>query len=61
MSYENWVRQPLCADSGGFNLNAALRAEGHDYKRLEQLCIDIGRPALLDERSQQFPARLRPP
>jgi hypothetical protein len=53
MSHENWVRQPLCADSGGFNLHAALGAAGHDHKRLEQLCIHASRPALSDERSQQ--------
>ena len=35
-----------------FNLHAAVRAEAHDRKRLEQLCRYITRPALSEERVQ---------
>jgi hypothetical protein len=46
------TRQPLCADIDGFSLNAAVRVEANDRKRLEQLCCYITRPALSDERVQ---------
>ena len=52
MPREDWARQPLCADIDGFSLHAAVRVEAHDRKRLEQLCRDITRPALSDERVQ---------
>jgi len=45
-------RQPLCADTDGFSLHAAVRVDAHDRKRLEQLCRYITRPALSDERVQ---------
>jgi hypothetical protein len=52
MPREGTARQPLCADIDGFSLHAAVRVEAHDRKRLEQLCRDITRPALSDERVQ---------
>ena len=45
-------KQHLCADIDGFSLQAAVRVEAHDRKRLEQLCRYITRPALSDERVQ---------
>ena len=36
----------------GFSLQAAVRVEAHDRKRLEQSCRYITRPALSDERVQ---------
>jgi hypothetical protein len=50
MPREATARQPLCADTDGFSLHAAVRVEAHDRKRLEQLCRYITRPALSDER-----------
>ena len=52
MPREGTARQPLCADIDGFSLHAAVRVESHDRKRLEQLCRNITRPALSDERVQ---------
>jgi len=46
------MRQPLCAEIDDFSLQAAVRCEAHDRKRLEQLCRYITRPALSDERMQ---------
>jgi Putative transposase len=51
------TRQPLCADIDGLSLHAAVRIEGHDRKRLEQLCRHITRPALSDGRVQLDAAR----
>jgi hypothetical protein len=42
----------MCAGIDGFSLHAAVRAEAHDRKRLEQLCRYITRPELADERVQ---------
>jgi hypothetical protein len=50
MPREAAVRQPQCADSGGFSLHAAVRIEAHDRRRLERLSRYIARPALSDER-----------
>ena len=44
MPREAAARQPLCADIVGFSLQAAVRVEAHDRKRLEQLCRYITRP-----------------
>jgi hypothetical protein len=52
MPREGTAGQPLCADSDGFSLHAAVRVDAHDRKRLEQLCRYITRPALSDERVQ---------
>ena len=52
MPREGTARQPLCADIDGFSLHAAVRVESNDRKRLEQLCRDLTRPALSDERVQ---------
>jgi hypothetical protein len=52
MRREGTARQPLCANIDGFSLQAAVRVESHDRKRLEQLCRYISRPALSDERVQ---------
>jgi hypothetical protein len=52
MPREAAARQPLCADIDGFSLHAAVRADAHDRKRLEQLCRYITRPALSEERVQ---------
>jgi len=50
MPREAAVRQPQCADSGGFSLHAEVRIEAHDRRRLERLSRYIARPALSDER-----------
>ena len=55
MRWKGWadsgvVRARVSID--GFSLNAAVRVEAHDRKRLEQLCRYITRPALSDERVQ---------
>ena len=52
MPREDRVSQPLCADIDGFSLHVAVRVEAHARKRLEQLCFDITRPALSDDRVQ---------
>jgi hypothetical protein len=52
MPREGTARQPLCADIDGFSLHAAVRVEAHDHKPLEQLCRNITRSALYDERVQ---------
>lgn len=52
MPREASTRQPLRADIDGFSLHAAVRADAHDRKRLEQLCRYITRPALSHERVQ---------
>ncbi|MFN5167604.1 MAG: transposase [Pseudomonadota bacterium] len=41
-----------CAGIDGFSLHAAVRTEAHDRQRLEQLCRQITRPVLADERVQ---------
>ena len=45
-------KQPLCADIDGFSLHAALRCGADDRQALEQLCRNITRPALDNERVQ---------
>ena len=45
-------KQPLCADSNGFSLHAAVRCGADDRQALEQLCRYITRPALANERVQ---------
>ncbi|MFZ2989202.1 transposase [Ideonella sp.] len=50
MPREGPARQPLCPDTDGFSLHAAVRVEAHDRKRMEQLCRYITRPARSDER-----------
>ncbi len=52
MPREAPAHQPLCADIDGFSLHAAVRAEAHERKQLEQLCRYITRPALSEERIQ---------
>jgi hypothetical protein len=52
MAREGIARQLLCSDIDGFSLQAAVRVEAHERKRLEQLCRTITRPALADERVQ---------
>ena len=52
MPRETTVRQALCVEIDGFSLHAAVRVEAHNRNRLEQLCRDITRPALSDERDQ---------
>ncbi|MDH4053119.1 MAG: transposase [Rubrivivax sp.] len=42
--------QSLRADTANFGLHAAVRAEAHDRKQLEQQYRHISRPALSDER-----------
>ena len=49
---ETEVRQPLCADSDGFSLHAAVPVEAHVRRRLESLCRYITQPAPSDERVQ---------
>ena len=44
------AREPLCADIDGFSLLAAVRVEAHERKRLEQLCRNMTRAAISDER-----------
>lgn len=53
MPRETAARQPVCADTDGFNLHAAVRVQAHERKRLEQLCRYSTRPALSDERVQR--------
>ena len=43
--------QPLCADSNGFSLHAAVRCGADDRQALEQLCRYITCPALVCTRS----------
>ncbi len=45
-------KQPLCADSNGLSLHAAVRCGADDRQALEQLCRYITRPALANERVQ---------
>jgi len=45
-------KQTLCADIQGFSLHAAVRCGANDRQALEQLCHDITRPALANERVQ---------
>jgi hypothetical protein len=52
MPREATARQPLCTDTDGFSLHAAVRIEAHDRQALEQLCRYITRPALANERVQ---------
>jgi hypothetical protein len=49
---ESEPRQPLRTDIDGFWLQAAVRCEAHDRKRLKQLCRYITRPPVSDERVQ---------
>ena len=44
--------QELYADRQGFSLHAAVRCDADERQRLEQLCRDITRPALANERVQ---------
>jgi hypothetical protein len=44
--------QALCADIAGFSLHAAARCGAEDRQALEQLCRNITRPALANERVQ---------
>jgi len=43
---------PLCADSDGFSLHAAVRCGADDGQALEQLCRYTAGPALAGERVQ---------
>ena len=52
MPREGMARELLCSDMDESSLYAAVRAEAHDRKRLEQLCCCITRPALSDARVQ---------
>jgi hypothetical protein len=52
MPRETDFEQPLCADSNGFSLHAAVRCGADDRQALEQLCRYITRPALANERVQ---------
>jgi Putative transposase len=45
-------KQTLCADIDGFSVHAAVRCGADDRQALEQLCRDITRPALPNERVQ---------
>lgn len=50
MPPESAASQPLCAGIDGFSLNAAMRVDARDRKRLEQLCWCVTRPPLSHER-----------
>lgn len=52
MPREADFKQPLCADTSGFSLHAAVRCGADDRQALEQLCRYITRPALANERVQ---------
>ena len=52
MSREEDFKQSRCADIDGFSLHAAVRCAADNRQELEQLCCDITRPALADERVQ---------
>ena len=50
-------KQNLCANMQGFSLHAAARCAAGGRKSLAQLCRQITRPALADERVQCNAAR----
>ncbi|MFN8866414.1 MAG: transposase [Pseudomonadota bacterium] len=52
MPRDGWLGPSPCAGIDGFSLHAAVRTEAHDRQRLEQLCRQITRPVLADERVQ---------
>lgn len=41
MPREATARQPLCADTDGFSLHAAVRVEADDRKRLDKVRIVV--------------------
>ena len=52
MPRDTGFEKALCANMNGFSLHAAVRCGANERKSLEQLCRDITRPALANERVQ---------
>jgi hypothetical protein len=52
MPREKDFKQTPCVDNKGFSLHASVRCAGDDRDALEQLCRNITRPALANERVQ---------